>query len=293
MSIACACSLSRLGSPGRGAASRHPARRRAAAILPAAAVLLAAAFLAAGTGRAAAAEITARVVRSNVPSDTRLYIPFAATFTADSPEAVLILSRPADDCAAGAETCTADTQCASGVCRSGLCRYPESVQVGYVAVVRLARYCIIAACGPNPLPAFCGSAICGGSSCPDPASDVNGLCLCSDCSETDPVLSSFDAPFAETFGNSADARWTLSQASIVTGSGRSYLKLLKPTYSNQAFPDSAWVDLAHIRIFGLQSGEIYVLVLKWTSAPYPTSTPCPLDDALTIHLQTEPAVCAP
>lgn len=265
----------------------------AGAIRPAATVLLAGACLAAGAGRAAAAEIAARVVRPNDPSDTRLYVPFVATFTADSPEAVLILSRPADDCAASAETCTADTQCASGTCRSGLCRYPESVQVGYVGVVRLAKYCDVAACGPGPLPAFCVSGVCDGSSCSDPASNANGLCLCSDCSETDPALSSLDEPFAVTFGNPTDARWMLSQASIVNGS-RTYLKLLKPTYSDPTAPPvSAWVDLAHVRIFGLQSGTAYALVLKWTYAPYPTSTPCPLDDALTIHLATEPAVCAP
>ena len=251
-------------------------------------------LLAAGHAPAAAGVVEERVERPTIPTDTRLYVPFFSFFTADSDEAVLTLAHPADDCAVPAEPCMSGSQCASGVCRNGLCRYPESVQVGYVAVLRKSRFCDIAACAPGPPPAACPTGVCDGGSCTNPSSNVNGLCLCDTCSETDPVAPVGDLPFADTFVDVADPRWVLSQASPVSASGRSYLKFLGPDYTDTSLPPvSPWVGQAQIRIFGLLPGEEYALFLKWTYAPYPSSEPCPLDAAITVHLATVPSVCAP
>jgi len=151
---------------------------------------LAACLLAAGPAPAAAGVVEERIERPTIPTDTRLYVPFFSFFTADSDEAVLTLAHPADDCAAPAEPCMSGGQCASGVCRNALCRYPESVQVGYVAVLRKSRFCDIAACAPGPPPAACTTGVCDGGSCGSPSSNVSGLCLCDTCTETDPVARS-------------------------------------------------------------------------------------------------------
>jgi hypothetical protein len=163
-----------------------------------------------------------------------------------------------------------------------------------VAVLRKSRFCDIAACAPGPPPAACTTGVCDGGSCGNPSSNVNGLCLCDTCTETDPVAPVSDLPFADTFADLVDPRWVLSQASPVSGSGRSYLKFLGPDTPDPSLPPvSPWVGQAQIRIFGLLPGEEYALFLKWTYAPYPASVPCPLDAAITVHLATVPSVCAP
>ena len=80
----------------------------------------------------------------------------------------------------------------------------------------------------------------------------------------------------------------------MAGSGRSYLKFVGPDIPDPAQPPvSPWVGQAQIRIFGLLPGAEYALFLKWTYSPYPSSQPCPLDAAITVHLETVPSVCAP
>ncbi|HKQ98727.1 MAG TPA: hypothetical protein VJV75_12695 [Candidatus Polarisedimenticolia bacterium] len=263
-------------------------RQRGVAIAAAAVILLG------GASPAGATSLETHATRPNDVADTRLYVPLAASFVAESDEALLTLARPTGDCYASGQLCSDNTQCPSGVCRNGNCQYPESVQVGYVAVLRLADYCNIAACGPNPLPPECLSGTCDGSSCAVPTSRVNGLCLCASCNETDPLLTPAEAPFVETFADFTDPRWMLEQSSFLAGGSRSFLKFLKPEYPVANQPMSTpIVGLAQIRIHGLVAGQTYMVVAKWTFSPYPAPVACVTYSGLSLSVAPTASVCAP
>ncbi|HKQ98072.1 MAG TPA: hypothetical protein VJV75_09365 [Candidatus Polarisedimenticolia bacterium] len=241
-----------------------------------------------------ASDLELRLARPAGGGDTRSFAPYYGFFTATSDEALLTLSRWVDQCPAPGETCSSDAQCPSAFCRQGLCRYPESVHVTSVQVVRQARFCSLAACGPNPLPDECNGGVCDGSSCVDPLSNPNALCLCTTCEDVDPVLPPVEMPYATTFLDPGDLRWVTSHAAIFNQPPASYLSLLRPTYDpGTGMITSPLSGFAQTHLFGLQPGENYVLVVKWTHFPYPGSVACPGASELSLHLETVASVCVP
>lgn len=245
-------------------------------------------------GTAAAGDLEVRLARPAGGGDTRTYAPYYGFFTATSDEALLTLSRRVDQCPAAAETCSSDAQCPSSFCRQGLCRYPESLHVASVQVVRQARFCSLAACGPNPLPDECNGGLCDGSNCADPLSNPNALCLCSTCEDVDPALPPIEMPYAMTFPDPGDLRWFCSHASIEGTAQGTHLTLLRPTYDpGTGVVTSPLSAFAQTHLFGLQPGESYVLVVKWTHFPYPGSVDCPGASGLSLHLETVASVCVP
>lgn len=264
-------------------------RARGGALIAAGAAILA---FATGPLRATSLEVTAS--RPIDLADTRLYVPLYGSFVAESDEALLTLSRATGDCTAPNVTCSGDGDCTSGVCRAGQCRFPESIRIGYVAVMRLVEFCNVAACGTKPLPPECVNPVCDGSACGVASSRVNGLCFCASCNETDPVLAAAEAPFVETFGDIPDPRWVIEQGTVFPNPPINFLKFLKPEYPVAGQPMSTpQIGLAQIRLFGLVGGQTYMVAVKWTVNPANGPTACPAYSSLSLSVAPVASVCAP
>ena len=191
------------------------------------------------------------------------------------------LCQPTNPCPNNWKCSCNSTNCV-GQCVAGV-----DVIVGYVTVVKLDRFCSIAACA-SLSPPGCPASVCDGSgTCADATSNAKALCMCPDpacpigqriCDSTRPNIPAGDLDY-EAFSSATNPAWVLGQATIASN-----ILGLNGT--------AITTSLAQTR-FPTVPGESYALVVKWSISPIiPNFQSCP-DASLSLTLDTRADSCGP